>query len=248
MKDNLLDKYKNHFASFKRKYLKDFEDDLSHAPNKQYFITKFQEKVNKAKTNIYRISDLHSKISEIDNQLELNDRITFIELVTKLCKDENRDLLQTLFHIAEIKALDEIWLIANKKRKLYPEIVMTTKVVVNKFTKSQPQTDSTLQSIFIDSNKFDYVIKQLVAHEFCSANPLIWIPQQGANKQILCALLYLLWRKKYFNLNKFPSNDLLIAVAKNTFSVPISKSTLKIKALSKYQHLFHFLKDSSEIK
>jgi hypothetical protein len=241
--------YKKHLASFKSNYLKNFEEDLKHAPNQQYFITIFQEKVKRTKSEKYKISQLHSKISDIDNTLELDDRISFIELVTKLCIDEKRDLLQTLCFIAEIKSLDEIWSIAEKRRKSIKESENISQK--NKFQKvtNSPHTGyPTLLDIFDDSKKYDHVIKLLVSHDFCSKDPLVWVPQEGANKQILCALLYLLRRKNYYKLTEFPSKELLIEVAKNTFSIPLSKSTLKIKDLSKYERLFNFIPNSSEIK
>ncbi len=249
MRLNFAKEYNRHLASFKKNYLKDFEEDLKHAPNKQYFITIFQEKVKNSKSEVYRISNLHSKISEFDNALDLDDRISMVDVVTKFCKNEKRDLLQTLFYIAEIKSLDEIWTIAEKRRAFIKNNdYKTNKKKSDKITKSPETIYPTLLDIFVDYNKYDLVVKLLIKHGFCSGDPLMWLPQEGANKQILCALLYLLRRKKYFNLNEFPSKDLLTKIAKNSFSIALSTSTLKIKDLSKYENLFYFLPDSSEIQ
>jgi len=249
MKLNFAKEYNRHSASYKKKYLEEFEEGLKHALKKQYFISIFQEKVKNAKSETYRISNLHSKISEFDNALDLDDRLTLIDIVTKFCKDEKRDLLQTLFYIAEIKSLDEIWTIAEKRRQLIKPINGTPGGKKSKTKINSLNLDyQTLQDIFIDGKSYNHIITLLVSHDFCSNNPLVWLPQKGANKQILSALLFLLMRKRYYKLKKYPSNELLIKIAKNTFSIPLSNSTLKIKDLSRHETLFGFIPDSSELK
>jgi len=267
MKLNFAKEYNRHLASFKKNYLKNFEEDLKHAPNKQYFITIFQEKVKNGKSEVYRISNLHSKISEFDNALELDDRISMIELVTKFCKEEKRDLLQTLFYIAEIKSLDEIWLIAQRRRSTinidehtpptensHPTPITNSQIASDKEAKSTQITKSKnlysekLADIFSDNNKYNIIIQQLHEENFITIIPLQWNHQGKGNKLILCTLLYDLHKKGYYNLLTYPTPNLLQAIALNTFNLSISNRTFKDKdSIARLKHRFDFIKYSASI-
>ena len=269
---NYEEAYNKHFQNYIIDFFLNFETDFSHAPNKAYFITVLQSKSIKLKSEL-QIRIKYTKNPVIDNKLDLDDRISRVELVDQFCKKENRNFIKTLFQIAETKALNEIWFIAEGKRKLInkesniksdlpvdsPEstpiqIIETnindrsdTSIQLNEAAKNSNTVSPILIDIFSDKTKYAFIIKQLIEFDFCKDNPLIWIPQGKGNKLILCTLLYVLYRRDYFNLTNYPTQEFLREIALNTFEVDISLSTFKKLNINTYIKEFEFIKPASEI-
>lgn len=107
--------FTRHFIAIRNKWLKDFDENSIHAPDKNYFRAIFNNRVVSAKAEVDKESNVSSKISELHNQLDLDDRVSCLELIKQLCNKEARDLFLTVQQIAEITALDKVWTIVDRK-------------------------------------------------------------------------------------------------------------------------------------
>lgn len=258
--------YDIHYTTYIENYFKDFEEDLLHAPEPQYFITIFQEKSKKLKSNTHQQSQLYSIISEIDNQLSLSDRISFIDLVRNYCNETDRDFLQTLYYIAEIKALDEIWLTAQRRRGKLNYDKLDSPVLENKSNSNiiignsqetilKPDVTYTpvkitalnLIDFFHDPSQYEFIKTKLVEEGFCKHNSFIWIPQGRGNFLMLCALLYILDTKGYYKPGTPSTLAFRKKIAQDTFGVNISLPTFKSKNFVNYLGKFDFIPGSEKV-
>lgn len=94
--------------------------------------------------------------------------------------------------------------------------------------------------LFTSQIKYQSIMSILIKENLCQEGTLIWIDSKKGNKSVLASLIKHLHSKGYYS--KYPTNDEVLLIAKNSFKCDIGIDTVKRARIDSYS--FEFIPDS----
>jgi hypothetical protein len=116
----------------------------------------------------------------------------------------------------------------------YENLKQIKKIVENRLTAIIPQPEKrkqpeyeTLFELFASASKYHNVMNLLVDAVVCQKGTYIWKDEKKGSKTLVASLIKHLHKQGYYKDNHTPTTNEIVLIACNTFSVKVSKSTIK---------------------
>ena len=229
------DTYTQRFNVTKERLLNEFDEFSQNTGDLNYSITVFTRRLLERRDAIDKGSGLQSKISEMRNEMILNNKTKLTDLIGDYCKKTKKNILKTIEQIADIDASNCAYSIIDRKRpnhgkssyydspihadkmeKLSAQSILVGKTEQKKL--SPPKI--LLEDLMKDRDQFPKRMKPFVDRDLCAENTYIW----KASKQLLVAVIYELHHKGW--LKKKPSYKDIISISSSTFGTRLSRQTV----------------------
>ncbi len=105
----------------------------------------------------------------------------------------------------------------------------------------------TLEMVFGNSLKWQYIIELLVSHDIVERDTYIWKEYKNSNKGTIISLLKILHTRGYYRDNKALKNIEIRDIALNTFGIDISVSHIKQHAINDADKIIKLIPNASSI-